>query len=174
MYAKWAIVAFAIHVGLANVKANENDPLADTTIEIDIDQAITQVTSVASPTASLSATLPSQVPPPPPQAWCPSKIFCPGAVRHVIAPCVLVSDMHIDYRSCCKPSTLLTCGRTRKFSLINPRPRIRSPSWLLLHPSTLPALPRARCFSSSTITFAAKDLSSRQKLSQILMLTPLS
>lgn len=77
MYAKWAVVAFAIHVGLANVKANENDP--------DATEANTQITSVASPTASLSATLPSQVPPPPPQAWCPSKIFCPGAVRHVIS-----------------------------------------------------------------------------------------
>jgi alpha,alpha-trehalase len=96
MYTKWAVMAFAIHVGLANVKANENDP--DTTaavLVIDIDQATTQVTSVASPTASLSATLPSQVPPPPPQAWCPSKIFCPGAVRHVISPCFLGFDVHI-------------------------------------------------------------------------------
>jgi alpha,alpha-trehalase len=93
MYAKWAVMAFAIHVGLANVKANENDP--NTTAEIDIDQAITQVTSVASPTASLGATLPSQLPPPPPQAWCPSKIFCPGAVRHVIFAYFLVLDVHI-------------------------------------------------------------------------------
>src|ERR1700755_2017891 len=95
MYAKWAVIAFAIHVGLANVKANKNDP--DTTIEfgIDNDQANTQTTSVASPTASLSATLPSQVPTPPPQAWCPSKIFCPGAVHHVISPLLFGFNVHI-------------------------------------------------------------------------------
>jgi hypothetical protein len=85
MYAKWAVMVLAIHVGLANVKANENDLDSTSELVIDIDQAITQVTSVASPTASLGATLPSQLPPPPPQAWCPSKIFCPGAVRHVIS-----------------------------------------------------------------------------------------
>jgi alpha,alpha-trehalase len=98
MYAKRAVImAFAIHVGLANVKANENDP--DTTGEfvINSDQVNTQATSVASPTASLSATLPSQVPPPPPQAWCPSKIFCPGAVRHVISPCSLEVDVHVYF-----------------------------------------------------------------------------
>jgi hypothetical protein len=97
MYARWAVMAFAIHVGLANVLlgANENDPDTATGLVIDIDQAITQVTSVASPTASLSATLPSQVPPPPPQAWCPSKIFCPGAVHHVTSHCFLVFDVHI-------------------------------------------------------------------------------
>jgi hypothetical protein len=95
MYAKWAVMAFAIHVGLVNVKADENDPDTTTEFVIDSDQANTEVTSVASPTASLSATLPSQVPPPPPQAWCPSKIFCPGAVRHVIFPRFLVFDVHI-------------------------------------------------------------------------------
>src|SRR5882757_9311027 len=120
MYAKWAVMAFAIHVGLANVgvKANENDPGTTAGLLIDIiDQAITQVTSVASPTASLSATLPSQVPPPPPQAWCPSKIFCPGAVRHVISTCLLVFGIPT---SSCKPSTSPTFGRTRKFSLTSP------------------------------------------------------
>ena len=155
-------MAFAIHIGLANVKANENNP--DTTAEIDIDQAIAQVTSVATPTASLRATLPSQVPPPPPQAWCPSKIFCPGAVRHVIA--LVFWSLTCISTSSCKPSTSLTFGRTRKYSLTNPRPRIRSLSWLRLHPSTPPALPKALCFSLSTITFVVKDLSSRRKLSQ--------
>jgi alpha,alpha-trehalase len=82
MYAKWAVMALAIDVGYANAKANIASDMPDRVI--DIDQATTPVTAVASPTASLSATLPSQVPLPPPQAWCPSKIFCPGAVRHVI------------------------------------------------------------------------------------------
>ena len=41
----------------------------------------TVTTVVASPTAPLSAVLPSQVSLPPHQAWCPSEIFCAGAVR---------------------------------------------------------------------------------------------
>ncbi|KAH9850179.1 glycoside hydrolase [Lenzites betulinus] len=41
---------------------------------------VTISTAVASPSVALSATLPSQVPLPPTQAWCPSHIFCAGAL----------------------------------------------------------------------------------------------
>jgi hypothetical protein len=143
MYAKWAIIAYAIKVAHANVP-NIPDFVPD--LEPDLgDQPTstiyppipsvsmtTQVTSVASPTASLGAILPSQVPLPPLQAWCPSKIFCPGAVSHVFLP-FLVFDARMSTRSC-KPSTSLTFGRTRKFSSTNPRSQIRSLSWLRLRP----------------------------------------
>ena len=94
MYAKWVVMALAIQ-GYATAQATQATE-SHANIATDIDQPITQVTSVASPTASLSATLPSQVPLPPPQAWCPSKIFCPGAVRHVISLCVVMFDVHVQ------------------------------------------------------------------------------
>lgn len=40
---------------------------------------LTFSTAVASP-SNPSSTLPSQIPVPPTQPWCPSQIFCPGAV----------------------------------------------------------------------------------------------
>lgn len=76
--------------------------------------------------------------------------------------------------SFCKPSTLPTSGRTRKFLLTNPRPRIRNLSWLRLRAATLPTLPRALCLTLSIITSAVKVLSSRQRLSPTSMLTLLS
>ena len=45
--------------------------------------SITISTAVASPSVPLSSSLPSQVPLPPTQAWCPSKIFCAGEVSAV-------------------------------------------------------------------------------------------
>lgn len=42
--------------------------------------SLTISTSVPSPTAPLTATLPSQAPLPPVQAWCIGQIFCPGEV----------------------------------------------------------------------------------------------
>jgi hypothetical protein len=92
MYVKWAVMAYAIHIAHVNADP-DGQPNAKIDRPITSVPVITQVTSVPSPTAPLSAMLPSQVPPPPPQAWCPSKIFCPGAVRHVISPC-LVFDAH--------------------------------------------------------------------------------
>ncbi|KAK2465281.1 hypothetical protein APHAL10511_002635 [Amanita phalloides] len=41
-------------------------------------------TAVPSPTTSLNALLPSQVPLPPKQAWCPSDIFCAGALLQTV------------------------------------------------------------------------------------------
>ena len=82
MYAKWAFMAYAIKVAHANVDLGDQ-PTSTTYPPNASVPTITRVTSVASPTASLSAKLPSQVPLPPQQAWCPSKIFCPGAASHV-------------------------------------------------------------------------------------------
>lgn len=45
--------------------------------------SITLSTAVASPTVSLTQAVPSQVALPPSQPWCPSQIFCAGAVRHL-------------------------------------------------------------------------------------------
>lgn len=111
MYAKWAAMAFAIYVGLANVKANDPDTTATAMSDfvIDSDQANAQVTSVPSPTASLSATLPSQMPPPPSQAWCPSKIFCPGALLQSVNLADLWSDpkIFVDKPTASDPQSVL-------------------------------------------------------------------
>jgi alpha,alpha-trehalase len=84
MLAKWAIAACAINVAHAVPQNSITAPPGISTGA----PSITLVTSVASPTAPLTATLPSQVPLPPVQAWCPSEIFCAGAVRHVFFFCV--------------------------------------------------------------------------------------
>ncbi|ETW82190.1 glycoside hydrolase family 37 protein [Heterobasidion irregulare TC 32-1] len=52
----------------------------------------TVTTVVASPTAPLSAVLPSQVSLPPHQAWCPSEIFCAGALLQTVNIAGLYSD----------------------------------------------------------------------------------
>lgn len=44
-------------------------------------EAATFSTATPSPTLPLSASVPSGVPLPPVQAWCPSQIFCAGEVR---------------------------------------------------------------------------------------------
>ena len=85
MYAKWAVMVYAIHVAGANADLDDQ-PNKTTDLSTASVPTITQATSIASPTASLTATLPSQVPLPPQQPWCPSKIFCPGAVSHVVQP----------------------------------------------------------------------------------------
>ncbi|KAI0763541.1 glycoside hydrolase [Trametes elegans] len=46
--------------------------------------SITISTAVASPSAPLSSALPSQVPLPPTQAWCLSRIFCAGALLQTV------------------------------------------------------------------------------------------
>ncbi|KAI0365322.1 glycoside hydrolase [Pilatotrama ljubarskyi] len=46
--------------------------------------SITISTAIASPSLPLSSALPSQVPLPPAQAWCPSRIFCAGALLQTV------------------------------------------------------------------------------------------
>ncbi|KAI0354813.1 glycoside hydrolase [Trametes cingulata] len=46
--------------------------------------SVTISTAVASPSVPLSSALPSQVPLPPTQAWCPSRIFCAGALLQTV------------------------------------------------------------------------------------------
>ncbi len=53
--------------------------IADPTSSV---SATTVSTAVPSVSASLNAPLPSQASLPPKQAWCPSEIFCAGAVSH--------------------------------------------------------------------------------------------
>ncbi|KAJ3917985.1 glycoside hydrolase family 37 protein [Lentinula edodes] len=53
---------------------------------------ISVTTSIASPTASLSASIPSQYPLPPVQDWCPSQIFCAGAVLQTVNDAGLWTD----------------------------------------------------------------------------------
>ena len=133
MYAKWAVMVYAIHVAGANADLDDQ-PNKSTDLSTASVPTITQVTSIASATASLTATLPSQVPLPPQQPWCPSKIFCPGAVSHVIQPLLRFLTRVCTALSSCKLSTLLTFGRTRKRLLTNPRSQISSLSWLRLRP----------------------------------------
>ena len=78
MLAKWALLANAIHIARAAPKAATTT--APTSLITGV-ATLTQAPATASPTAPLTATLPSQVPVPPVQAWCPSEIFCAGAVR---------------------------------------------------------------------------------------------
>lgn len=49
-------------------------------------------TAVASPSAALDSPLPSQVPVPPTQAWCPSEIFCAGPLLQTVNLAALYSD----------------------------------------------------------------------------------
>ncbi|PPQ65887.1 hypothetical protein CVT26_000907 [Gymnopilus dilepis] len=54
--------------------------------------SITLSTAVASATAATSSQLPSQVPLPPKQAWCPSEIFCAGPLLQTVAVANLFPD----------------------------------------------------------------------------------
>ncbi|OCH84124.1 glycoside hydrolase family 37 protein [Obba rivulosa] len=60
---------------------------ADTSLPV-----VTFSTSVASPTVPLTNTLPSQVPLPPVQAWCPSEIFCAGPLLQTVNLAQVYSD----------------------------------------------------------------------------------
>ncbi|KAJ3998822.1 glycoside hydrolase family 37 protein [Lentinula boryana] len=53
---------------------------------------ISVTTSIASPSASLTATIPSQYPLPPVQDWCPSQIFCAGALLQTVNDASLWTD----------------------------------------------------------------------------------
>ncbi|KAI0823980.1 glycoside hydrolase [Trametes gibbosa] len=73
MYLSTAVFASAV---LQGVRALPQAALSSATSP----PTVTISTAVASPSVSLSATLPSQVPLPPTQPWCPSRIFCAGAL----------------------------------------------------------------------------------------------
>ncbi|KAI9454058.1 trehalase [Lactarius psammicola] len=89
MLVKWTIVVCAINAARAvpQVPTTTAPPGVSTGAP-----SITLVTSIASPTAPLTATLPSQVPLPPVQAWCPSEIFCAGALLQTVNVAKLWSD----------------------------------------------------------------------------------
>ncbi|KAJ3829344.1 trehalase [Lentinula raphanica] len=53
---------------------------------------ISVTTSIASPTASLTAAIPSQYALPPVQDWCPSQIFCAGALLQTVNDASLWTD----------------------------------------------------------------------------------
>jgi alpha,alpha-trehalase len=75
MSLKAAVIAGLVHSVLA-VPAVISSSAAGTGVP-----TLTISTSVASPSASLSATLPAQAPLPPTQDWCIGQIFCAGSVR---------------------------------------------------------------------------------------------
>ncbi|KAH9040254.1 glycoside hydrolase family 37 protein [Lactarius hengduanensis] len=85
IFTKWTIAGYAINVARAV-------PQVSTTSVLTSAPSIALVTSVASPTVPLTATLPSQVPLPPVQAWCPSEIFCAGALLQTVNVAELWSD----------------------------------------------------------------------------------
>ena len=174
MLAKWALLACAIHIARAVPQAETT--MTPTSVITGV-PTLTQVTAIASPTAPLTATLPSQVPLPPVQAWCPSEIFCAGAVRRMSSFTSLLTFAFLtrtrSIRSC-KPSISLISIRTQKRSSTSPQIQMSSPSWLHFHPSTRLMPPRVPYLTLSTITFAAKALNSRRRLSPTSMLIRLS
>jgi hypothetical protein len=89
MLAGWFIVACATRIVRAVPQA-----ASITTAPTSSAPTITEATSVASPTAPLTATLPSQVALPPLQPWCPSEIFCAGAVRQTFLPSPISSSSY--------------------------------------------------------------------------------
>ena len=70
-----AVIAGIVHNVFA-VPADTTTSVAGTAVP-----TLTLSTSVASPSASISATLPAQAPLPPVQGWCIGQIYCPGSVR---------------------------------------------------------------------------------------------
>ncbi|KAH8082474.1 trehalase [Cristinia sonorae] len=54
--------------------------------------SITLATAVASPTAPLTQAIPSQIPLPPTQPWCPSQIFCAGSLLQTVNVAALYPD----------------------------------------------------------------------------------
>ncbi|KAI5988333.1 glycoside hydrolase family 37 protein [Pisolithus albus] len=84
----WVALAAFLRLALAA-------PQASTTTTDFLETSVptlTISTSVPSPTAALSATLPSQAPLPPVQPWCIGQIFCPGAVLQTVNIAQLYSD----------------------------------------------------------------------------------
>ena len=80
MLGNWVVLAYAIYIARALPQAETTTAPASA---ITGALTLTESTPIASATTPLTATLPSQVPLPPVQAWCPSEIFCAGAVRRM-------------------------------------------------------------------------------------------
>ncbi|OAX38447.1 glycoside hydrolase family 37 protein [Rhizopogon vinicolor AM-OR11-026] len=84
---KAAVVAGLIHSVLAVPAATTTSVTPGTAVP-----SLTLSTSVASPSASLSAILPPQAPLPPTQPWCIGQIFCAGSLLQTVNIAQLWSD----------------------------------------------------------------------------------
>ncbi|KAI0060461.1 glycoside hydrolase family 37 protein [Artomyces pyxidatus] len=118
MLSKWAAAAAAAGCwaqGARGVPQASTATSPPTGVDTGV-PTITEQTSVASPTASLSSTLPSQVPLPPAQAWCPSEIFCAGPVLQTVNIAQLWTDpkTFVDKPTDSSPQSVLSA-----FSSIN-------------------------------------------------------
>ncbi|CAL1713673.1 unnamed protein product [Somion occarium] len=88
MWTKWTTLstAFCLIQGARGLPQTATSPASTGVL------SITVSTAVASPTVSLSNSLPSQVPLPPKQAWCPSEIFCAGELLQTVNVAGLYPD----------------------------------------------------------------------------------
>ncbi|OJA18271.1 hypothetical protein AZE42_04995 [Rhizopogon vesiculosus] len=84
---KAAVVAGLVHSVLAVPAATTTSVAPGTAVP-----SLTLSTSVASPSASLSAILPPQAPLPPTQPWCIGQIFCAGSLLQTVNIAQLWSD----------------------------------------------------------------------------------
>ncbi|RPD56072.1 glycoside hydrolase family 37 protein [Lentinus tigrinus ALCF2SS1-7] len=83
----WPVVLLSSGV-LLGVRALPQGPVTSSVTA----PSITVSTVVASPSVPLSSSIPSQVPLPPTQAWCPSKIFCAGELLQTVNIAALYAD----------------------------------------------------------------------------------
>ena len=176
MVGNWAVLADAIHMARALPQAETTAAPAHA---ITGALTLTESTPIASPTTPLTATLPSQVPLPPVQAWCLSKIFCAGAVRRMS---IFISLAHFPFFFLTR-----TCS-TRTLKTVNIADLVADPNTFVdkpinsaeqpprphLRPSTRPMPPRPLRLTLLTITSAAKALNSRYRRSPTLILIRLS
>ncbi|KAG2368678.1 Six-hairpin glycosidase-like protein [Suillus spraguei] len=82
---KAALIAGLVHTILAATTTTSTAPGATL-------PTLTTSTAVASPSASLGATLPSQAPLPPTQGWCIGQIFCAGSLLQTVNIAQIYSD----------------------------------------------------------------------------------
>lgn len=88
---KWTALAALLRLALAAPQASTTTTTTTDFLETSV-PTLTVSTSVPSPTAPLTATLPSQASLPPVQPWCIGQIFCPGAVLQTVNIAQLYSD----------------------------------------------------------------------------------
>ncbi|KAG2114181.1 glycoside hydrolase family 37 protein [Suillus discolor] len=84
---KVAVVAGLVHTILAATTSSTTTTAPGTALP-----TLTISTAVASPSASLGATLPSQAPLPPTQGWCIGQIFCAGSLLQTVNIAQVYSD----------------------------------------------------------------------------------